>query len=84
MIERRSDLIMRARFGSFLLGSDLLLSARLRDWMARIASVLKMRPLTRGPRLERGPQRMGVKVEVFVGLRVLSFGERKSGVVRFK
>jgi hypothetical protein len=52
--------------------------------MARIASVLKMRPLTRGPRLERGPQRMGVKVEVFVGLRVLSFGERKSGVVRFK
>ena len=34
------------------------MAARFRDWTARIASVLRVRPRTRGPRLSRGPHVM--------------------------
>lgn len=62
---RRSDLMRREREGSwvFVVAVDEEFRwARFRDWMAWIASVLKMRPLTRGPRLSRGPQRIGLKL----------------------
>lgn len=53
--------------------------ARFKDWTAWIASVLSTRPLTRGPRLFRGPHRMIREVlvlRVLVGRVVEGWGEK--------
>lgn len=46
----KSDFRSRVRTASFW-------GDRLRDWTAWIASMLRMRPFTSGPRLSRGPHR---------------------------
>lgn len=70
----RSALIKRERVletrVEMLVGSDRW--ARLRDWTAWMASMLKTRPLTRGPRLSRGPHR--IRKRLAVELFRLDFG----------
>lgn len=61
--------VLERKAGSWVGSEDLW--ARLRAWMALMASMLRIRPFIRGPRLDRGPQRMGAWL---VGLRVVVIG----------
>lgn len=67
----RRERVLDARVGNWV-GSDLW--ARLRAWTAWMASMLRTRPLTKGPRLSRGPHRTEtwVTVRLVVSVRGLS------------
>lgn len=65
----RRDRVLETRAGRWA-GSGSDLWARLRAWTAWMASMLRTRPLTKGPRLSRGPHRMGTRATVGAGVVV--------------